>query len=216
MARNLVGETALSPWLKVWLAFNVAIGILMAWWLFAAIYWPVDFESKPYPEGLHISEEGQYISTLAMFALLINMVAGLAYLLWPTVPVLTLRGPQGESGELALPAVRELLLHELGNQRDVREPRLSLCLPGPQDSEPKLTCRVEFVLTKQPDIPGRVDALREMIREVYDRAVPGSLPIDVTCYVRDIRGDRPSGSSGVGFAGPIYPVGGSDESGSEG
>jgi hypothetical protein len=126
---------------------------------------------------------------------------------------LTLRGEGGES-VIAIDALEDLLRDEVCKAKDVRDVDVDLEVRA--EGEP-IQCELRFKLDNQADIPGRTEAHKQTVRDAFERLLPGSPELNITCRVEDIilsRAPRESesGKNREDFAGPVYPVPGDEES----
>jgi small-conductance mechanosensitive channel len=122
-----------------------------------------------------------------------------------------------ESGvnTIAIDSIEGLLRDELAKEKDISEPRVSLS----SKSDDKLKCKVRFKLNSQPDIPGRIESLKKMVKESFTKLIPAPQELEISCRVDSIilegqeKKEEPKvqpQNNGGYFEGPVYPVPGED------
>ncbi|MHC4883718.1 MAG: hypothetical protein ACYTGH_01390 [Planctomycetota bacterium] len=158
------------------------------------------------------------VSPVVLISALIMIANGVLQLLQKDeegskAKTLTVRTEEGES-IIAIDALQGILRDELCKSKDVHDAKVSLAV---NEENNAIACRISFKLDSQEDIPGRTDAQKRTVRDAFERLLPGSAALSITCQVDDILTSSAksavshSQEAEAAFSGPVYPVANGEE-----
>ena len=118
---------------------------------------------------------------------------------------------------IGLEAIEDLLTNRLAQEKDLSDIDVDLTVGADART---VDCRLRFKIRNQPDIPGRTDVHKRIVRDTFKTVIPGDVTLTVACVVDEIlvdavessapsdggSGRRKTAVANSEYSGPIYPV----------